>query len=153
MSAATTTAERAQSGGLLRKIAAGTSITALLAAAAIALWPASETDKAYDDGERFGTAVAQLQSATTSEEIDAALTEMDAAVADTRDHAGDAVADQVNAQADALDRAAEGAYGAATADDGFTQDIYESEFDTAVDDLGDNAEDFRTTGPEVQQAF
>lgn len=157
MSAATTTPAPASAGAgsrsLLRKIAAGTSITALLAAGAIALWPASETDKAHDDGQKFGEAVAQLQSATSSSEIDAALAEMDAAVADTRDHAGDAVADQVDDQANALDRAAEGAYGAATAEDGFTQDIYESEFNTAVDDLSNNAEDFRTTGPEVQQAF
>jgi hypothetical protein len=156
MSAATTTPERYGVGtnsSLLRKIAGGTSIAALLAAGAIAFWPASEAEKAYDDGERFGTAVAQLQAADTSEEVDAALTEMDAAVADTRDHAGDAVADQVNDQADALSRAADGFVGTHTSDDAFSVDLYQAELNTAVDDLGANAEDFRTTGPEVQQSF
>jgi hypothetical protein len=156
MSATTTPAPASAGAGsksLLRKIAAGSSITALIAAGAIAFWPASETDKAYDDGQKFGEAVAQLQSATTSSEVDAALADMDAAVADTREHAGDAVADQADDQANALDRAADGAYGAATADDEFSQDVYESEFNTAVDDLSSNAEDFRSTGPEVQQAF
>jgi LuxR family maltose regulon positive regulatory protein len=32
-------------------------------------------------------------------------------------------------------------------------DLYQSELDTAVADLNDNAADFRTEGPEVQQAF
>jgi hypothetical protein len=78
---------------------------------------------------------------------------MDAAIADTRDHAGDAVANQVDDQADALSRAADGFVGVHTSDDAFSVDLYQAELNTAVDDLGDNAEDFRTTGPEVQQAF
>ena len=157
MSAATTTPAPASAGAgsrsLLRKIAAGTSITALLAAGAIALWPASETDKAHDDGQKFGEAVAQLQSATSTAEVDAALADMDAAVADTRDHAGDAVADQVADQQDALARAADGFAGTHTSEDAFSVDLYQSELNAAVDDLTGNAEDFRTTGPEVRQAF
>ena len=77
----------------------------------------------------------------------------DAAASDTADHAGDAVANQVNDQADALDRAADGFVGSLTADDEFEHDLYQAELDIAVDDLTSQAEDFRTTGPEVQQAF
>jgi hypothetical protein len=158
MSAATTTPTPANAGvgsnrSLLRKIAAGTSITAILAATAIAVWPASETDNAYADGQQFGTAVAQLQSADTTEQVDTALTEIDAAVTDTRDHAGDAVADQAAAQDDALARAADGFIGTHSTDDAFEQDLYQAELDTAVDDLTSQAENFRTHGPEVQQAF
>jgi hypothetical protein len=157
MSATTTTAPAPAGVGsttsLLAKLAGGTSLAAILAAVTIAVWPASEAEKAYDDGERFGTAVAQLQSADTTDEVDAALTEMSAAVSDTREHSSDAVADQVDDQADALSRAADGFVGEHTADDSFEADLYQAELDVAVDDLTDNAEDFRTTGPEVQQSF
>jgi len=158
MSATTTPAPASTAGAgsnrsLLAKLAGGTTVAALLAAGAIAFWPASETGKAFDDGQRFGEAVAQLQSATSGSEVDAALAEMDAAVADTRDHAGDAVAGQVSDQEDALSRAADGFAGVHTSDDSFSVDLYQAELNDAVDDLGDNAEDFRTTGPEVQQAF
>jgi hypothetical protein len=57
------------------------------------------------------------------------------------------------AQEDALARAAEGFVGSRTTDDAFEADLYQAELDVAVDDLGSQAEDFRTTGPEVQQAF
>jgi hypothetical protein len=134
-------------------ITGGVALAAVLAALAIAVWPASNTDKARSDGEALGAAVSSLSSASSQEEIDAALTDVRDAAADTRDHAGDALADQVDQQADALDRAAEGAYGTATADDEFSQDIYQWEFDDAVADLNDNAESFRAEGPEVQQAF
>jgi hypothetical protein len=156
MSAVNTTAPAsagAGSGSLLAKIGAGTSLAAILAAVTIAVWPASEAEKAYDDGERFGTSVAQLQAANTTEEVDDALTEMHAAAIDTRDHGGDAVADQVAAQEDALARAADGFAGTVTSDDSFSADLYQAELDDAVDDLGANAEEFRTTGPEVQQSF
>jgi hypothetical protein len=138
---------------LLYRVAGGASLAAILAATAIAVWPASETEKAYDDGQAFGAAVAQLQAADTTDEVDAALTEMNAAVTDTRDHAGDAVADQVADQEDALTRATDGVVGMYEADDDFEYELYEAELDTAVTDLADNAEDFRTTGPEVQQSF
>ena len=138
---------------LVAKLAAGTGIAAVLAAGTIALWPASETEKAYDDGKAFGAAVAQLQSADTYEEVDDALVELDLAAQDTADHAGSAVYDQVERQADALDRAADGFVGSHTSDDSFEADLYQAELDYAVEDLTGNAEDFRTTGPEVQQSF
>jgi hypothetical protein len=157
MSATTTPAPASAGAGssrsLLAKLAAGTGVAAILAAGTIALWPASETEKAYDDGQAFGAAVAQLQSADTYEEVDDALVELDLAAQDTAEHAGDAVADQVADQADALDRAADGFVGSHTADDSFEADLYQAELDVAVDDLVDNADDFRTTGPEVQQSF
>ena len=140
-------------GGLLRRVAGGTVVAASLAAVTIALWPASETDKARSDGERFGESVAALYAADSASEVDAALVDMRGAVVDTREHAGDAVADQVDDQADALDRAVDGFVGERTTDSEFEQDLYEAELDVAVDDLTSQAEDFRTEGPEVQQAF
>jgi len=157
MSAAATPAPANSAGAdrksLLRWIAGGATATAVAVAIAIAVWPASETDKAYDDGQRFGEAVSHLQTATSTDEVNAALDEVNAAAAQTRDHAGDAVADQVNDQYDALSRAADGFVGSRTSDDAFSVDVYQAELNGAVDDLANNADDFRTTGPEVQQAF
>ena len=162
MSTATTTApapaapeatEERRRTSLLGKVLGGTALASLCAVIAIAAWPASETDKARDDGEAFGAAVAQLQAADSSEEVDDALVELNVAAQDTADHAGDAVYDQVNRQADALDRAADGFVGSHSTDDSFEADLYQAELDYAVDDLTNNAEDFRTTGPEVQQSF
>jgi len=134
-------------------IAGGTLAAAVLAVLAIALWPDSQADKARADGRRLGEAVAALSTATTSAEVDAALSDIDVALTETRDHAGDRVADQANDQADALDRAADGFVGSRTTDDAFSADLYQAELDGAVDDLYDNASDFRGEGPEVQQAF
>jgi hypothetical protein len=131
----------------------GLTLAALLTALAIAVWPASNTDKARSDGEALGAAVSALEAADTQAEVDAALIDVRGAAADTREHAGDSVADQVERQADALERAADSAYGVATAEDSFTSDVYEWELETAVDDLDDNAADFREEGPAVQQAF
>jgi hypothetical protein len=157
MSAAATPAPATSAGAekksLLRWIAGGATATAVAVAIAIAVWPASETDKAYDDGQAFGDAVVQLQNATNTDEVNAALDDMSAAVSQTRDNAGDAVANQVADQQDALSRAADGFVGSRTSDDAFSVDIYQSELNGAVDDLASNADDFRTTGPEVQQAF
>jgi hypothetical protein len=75
----------------------GTVLAAALATLAIAVWPASETDKARDDGERLGAAVTQFYEADDAFEADAARAEIDAAVADARMHAGGAFADQVDA--------------------------------------------------------
>ena len=138
---------------LLRWTAGSGFVAGALAIAAIALWPASEADKARTDGQQFGEAVAQLSSATSSAEVDAALTEMNAALVDTRDHAGDAVAEQVSDQNDALSRAADGFVGSQTAESDFDRDLYQAELDVAKDDLVTQADDFRTQGPEVQQAF
>ena len=103
----------------------GTLLAAALAALAIAVWPASETARA----------------------------EMDAAVADTRSHAGDELAEQVDDQTDALARAADGFAGSVTTDDAWGYDLYQAELDVALDDLTENASDFRGQGPEVHQAF
>jgi hypothetical protein len=138
---------------LLRGIAGGTALAAIAASVAIAVWPASAADQARDDGEQFGQAVSSLYDAQSTVDVDAALADIHTAAVETRDHAGDAVADQVAAQEDALARAAEGAVGSITADDGFEADVYQAELDIAVDDLTSQAEDFRTEGPEVQQAF
>jgi hypothetical protein len=128
-------------------------IAAALAAVAIAAWPASETDKAREDGEQLGEAVSQLYYAESSAEVDAALAELDEAASATRDHAGDEVAEQVAAQEDALARAADGFAGSVTADNEFDQDLYQAELEVALDDLSSQASDFRAQGPEVQEAF
>ena len=138
---------------LLRWGAGGASVAALLTAATIAVWPASAVDQARDDGERFGEAVSALYYADTEAEVDAALTDLSAAATDAREHAGDEVADQAAAQEDALARAADGFVGTHTSDDAFSVDLYQAELNDAVDDLATNAEEFRTQGPEVRQAF
>jgi hypothetical protein len=137
----------------MKFIALGGILAAALATLTLALWPASEADKARDDGEQVGTAVAHVYEADTTAEVDAAVAELDAAVADTRAHAGDALADQVDAQADALSRAADGFAGSVTTDDEWDYELYQAELDVALDDLTDNASDFRGAGPEVHQAF
>jgi hypothetical protein len=126
---------------------------ALIAALTLALWPDSNTDKARADGQQLGEAVAALSTATTSAEVDSALSDIDVALTETRDHAGDRVAEQASDQAGALDRAVDGFVGSTTSDDEFEADLYQAELDGAVDDLYDNASDFRGEGPEVQQAF
>ncbi len=138
---------------LLRWLTGGTLAATGLTVLAIAVWPASEADKAYADGERYGEAVSSLYAADTADEVDAALSEMEAAAAGAVTHGGEVVSDQVAAQEDALSRAANGFVGALTTDDAFEAELYEYELDVAVGDLSSNAEDFRTTGPEVQQSF
>jgi hypothetical protein len=138
---------------LPRWIAGGGVGAALLAAVAIAAWPASESDKAREDGRAYGEAVVALSEADTPAEVDAALADLDVAAGETRAHAGDAVADHVAAQQDALARAADGFVGANTTDDAFEADLYAAELDVALDDLTEEASDFRAQGPEVQQAF
>jgi hypothetical protein len=135
------------------RIAGGTLAAILLTVVAIALWPASEADKARDDGEQVGQAVTQLYEAQSAEEVDAALVELDAAVTDTREHAGDEVADHVAEQQDALARAAEGFAGYYTTDSDWDAALYEAELEIAVDDLTREAGDFREQGPEVHEAF
>jgi hypothetical protein len=137
----------------LRRICGGALGATALTVVAIAVWPASAADQARDDGERFGAAVNQLYAANSSAEVDAALSEVQAAAGETRTHAGDAVADQVADQEDALARAADGFVGSLTTTDSFEADLYQAELDIAVDDLTRQAEDFRSEGPEVQQAF
>ena len=138
---------------LIAWISGGAALAAVLAVCAVALWPASETEQARNDGEAFGTAVVDLQSATTPLEVDAALLDVRDALNQTAEHASDEVAEQANDQADALERAADGFVGEREADNEFDQDLYHLQLEAAVDDLATNAEDFRTQGPEVQQAF
>jgi hypothetical protein len=142
----------ARRSDLLRWIGGGALIVAAMVAIAIAVWPASEADKAREDGKQVGEAVSALYNATSAEEVDAALADLDTAVAAPREHAGDAASSQVADQEDALSRAADGFAGVHTTD-GFDQDLYQAELDVAVDDLTSQASDFRSTGPEVQQAF
>jgi ABC-type sugar transport system substrate-binding protein len=135
-------------------IIGGTLLAVLVAGVvAIAVWPASETDKARDNGEQVGQAVNHLYNAESSSGVDAALNELDAAVSDTRADVSNEFADQVDAQTDALNRAADGFAGSRTTDDAWEADLYQAELDTALDDLADNASDFRAQGPEVHQAF
>jgi hypothetical protein len=148
-----TSARDAGVASLLRWVTGGLMVAAVLAALAVVLWPASEADKAREDGEQVGDAVVQLYNADTSAEVDAALVELDQAVTDTREHAGDEVAEQLDEQADALNRAADGFVGANTTDDAFEADLYQAELDVALDDLSSQASDFRAQGPEVNQAF
>ena len=131
----------------------GAALATLLAIVAIAVWPASEADKARDDGVAFGTAVAALADADTADEVDAALDDLAVATGDTVSHADAALADQVSDQADALARAAEGFVGVHTSDDAFSVDFYQAELNAAVEDLEDQAADFREQGPEVRTAF
>ena len=137
----------------LTKLLTCTLVVALLAAVTVAVWPESAADRARADGERFGQAVGDLYYANSDAEVDAALTDIDSAVTDTREHAGDEVASQVEDQADALSRAADGFVGSRTTDDAWEADLYQAELDVALDDLADNAGDFRAQGPEVHEAF
>jgi hypothetical protein len=134
-------------------IAGAAAATAAIVVLVIAVWPASETEKARDDGERVGAAVAQVQSAGTTDEVDDALAELQDALHDTRAHGYDAVTTQVDDQGDALYRAADGYVGSLSSDDDFEQAVYNDELDAALSDLENNAQDFQSTGPEVQQAF
>jgi hypothetical protein len=108
---------------LLAWIAGGVVTAALLVALAIAVWPASEADKARADGEQLGQAVSDLHYAQSEAEVDAALADVDAAVNDARDHGGDEVAEQVVEQQHALVGAVDGFVGATSTDDTFEADL------------------------------
>jgi hypothetical protein len=135
------------------KVGLGTLCALLAAILTIALWPASEADKARDDGEQLGTAVSALYAADSTDQVDAALTDVRDAAADTRAHANDQVGERVDDAATSLSQAADGFAGTVTADDEFSQDVYQSELDNAVSDLQNQAGDVRDDAPEVEQAF
>ena len=137
----------------MKAVAIGSTILAVLGAVAVLAWPASATDRARDNGEQVGQAVNHLYEADTAADVDAAVAELGAAVSDTRADVSSDVADQIDDQADALSRAADGFVGSRTGDDSFEADLYQAELDSALDDLTDNAGDFRGQGPETQQAF
>ena len=153
MSTSTTTPARARRRSRLWWAAAAAGLVAVAAAVTLAVWPASAADKARDDGRQLGEAVGRLYDADTTAEVDAALNDIDVAIADTRDHAGDAVARQAADQRDALERAADGFAGSRTADSDWDVALYQDELDGALDDLAGNASDFRAQGPEVRRAF
>ena len=67
------------------RIAGGAVAAIIICALTIALWPASEADKARADGEQLGEAVAQLQAAESTTEVDAALEEVRVAAAEAGD--------------------------------------------------------------------
>jgi hypothetical protein len=142
-----------QRTSLLVKIIGGALLATILAAVTIALWPPSEADKAYDDGVAVGQAAADVYYADSQAEAEAALADLDAALVDSREHAGDAVSEQAADQADALERAVDGYVGSHTTTDDWDAELYQYELDVAVDDLADNADHFRTNAPEVNEAF
>jgi hypothetical protein len=135
------------------KLGLGTLCALAAAVLTIALWPASEADKARDDGEALGTAVSALYAADTAVDVDAALDDVEAALDDTRAHAGEQVDARANDAADALSRAAEGFVGMHTADSDWDAELYEAELDVALDDLEHTVEDTREHAPEVERAF
>jgi hypothetical protein len=138
---------------LLHWAGGGAAVAAVLAAGAIALWPASVADKARDDGERFGTAAAALYDAQSPQEVDAALADMNAAGLAARDHVSGDVTDHISDQEDALTRAADGFVGAHLSGDAWEVDLYQAELNDAVDDLQNEAKSFRNNGSEAAQAF
>jgi hypothetical protein len=137
----------------ITKTIAGGLIVAAIAALAIILWPDSEADKARADGEQLGAAVSSLTTADSEAEAEAALADIRTAVEDSRAHLGEFVGDQVDEQANSLDQAVDGYVGAVTADDEWDQELYELELEYALDDLYDQAEDFRSDASEVPQAY
>jgi hypothetical protein len=138
---------------LTRWIVGGAVVLAAAVALAVALWPASAADTAYDDGQRLGQAVSDLRNADTSSEVDSAMTDVRDAAADARDHATGELDAQITAQGDSLSEAVNGFAGTVTSDSEWDQDAYQWELDTAIDDLESQADDFRTNAPEVTQAF
>lgn len=134
------------------RIGLSTLFACVAAVFVIALWPASEADKARDDGEQVGQAVATLYEAQDAGEVDAALADLEVAVSDTRSHAGERFNEQLSDTEDALSRAADGFAGAHTTD-GWDADVYQAELDIAIDDLENQAQDIREDAPEVEQAF
>ncbi|MDQ3741065.1 MAG: hypothetical protein M3389_09000 [Actinomycetota bacterium] len=150
MSPSTPTTSRRRA---FHRMVAGVALASALAVTTVAVWPASEAEKAHEDGEQVGAAVAALYEADTSAEVDDALAELDEAVTDTADHAGDAVSEELAETEDALARAADGFVGMHTADDDWSADVYEAELDDALGDLDEQGDDLREGVPEVEQEF
>jgi hypothetical protein len=138
---------------LFRWIAGGFLAAVAVTAVTIALWPASAEETARADGKQVGQAASDLYYAQSTDEVDAAMSDLDDAVTQSRDHASSELGDQLNKQVDALDRAADGFVGSRTTDDSFEADLYQSELDYALDDLATGADNFQTNGPQVVQAF
>jgi hypothetical protein len=137
----------------MRWIAGTIGLAAIITAVTIAVWPASAADKARADGENLGQAVGALYHATSTTEVDAAISDVNSALVDTRNHAGDELNSQLDDQADALNRAADGFVGTNPRSDSWDADLYQSELDYAVDDLVNNADDFANQRSDVKQAY
>jgi hypothetical protein len=152
MSAITMTPARSRSS-VIRWIAGALGLATIITVVAIAVWPASAADKARTDGEHLGQAVGALYEAQSPADVDAAWADIHSALDDTRAHASDELSSQVDKQADALNRAADGFVGAHTSDNSWDQDLYQSELDYAVDDLANNANDFSNQHSEVANAY
>jgi len=152
MSAITMTPARSRSS-VVRWIAGAIGLATLITVVTIAVWPASAADKARADGKHLGQAVGDLYYAQSQTDVDAAFDDMRSALDDTRQHAGDELNKQVDKQADALNRAADGFVGAHSSDNSWDQDLYQSELDYAVDDLANNADDFSNQHSEVANAY
>ncbi len=135
------------------RLFAGVFALAVVALATVALWPASEAEKARDDGQQLGEAVSQLYYAESTAEVEDALAEVDDAASDSVDHGSDALGEHVSGQEDALVRAADGFVGALTAESDFDSELYQVELDYAVEDLTSQAEEFRSEAPGVEQAY
>jgi hypothetical protein len=138
---------------LTRWLLVGVLAAAMLAAAAVAVWPASAADTAYDDGVRVGQAVDDLRNADTYTDVDNALTDVRHATRDARDHAGDELDQQITDEQSAFFDALNGAAGSVQSTDDWDQSLYEDQLDSAIDDLSSNADEFRTNGPDVVQSF
>jgi acyl-CoA reductase-like NAD-dependent aldehyde dehydrogenase len=152
MSAITMTPARSRSS-VFRWVAGALGLATLITVVTIAVWPASAADKAREDGKHLGQAVGSLYEAQSQADVEAAFDDMRSALDDTRQHAGDELNKQVDKQADALNRAADGFVGAHSSDNSWDQDLYQSELDYAVDDLANNAGDFQNQHSEVANAY
>jgi hypothetical protein len=152
MSAITMTPARSRSS-VVRWIVGALGLATLVTVVTIAVWPDSAADKARADGKHLGQAVGDLYYAQSQTDVDAAFADMRSALDDTRQHASDELSSQVDKQADALNRAADGFVGSHTSDDSWDQDLYQSELDYAVDDLANNADDFSNQHSEVVNAY
>jgi hypothetical protein len=81
---------------LATKLGLGTLCALAVTILTLAVWPASEADKARDDGERIGAAVSALYAADSTDAVDDAVADLEAAAADTRTHAADRFDEQID---------------------------------------------------------
>jgi hypothetical protein len=138
---------------LTRWIIGAVTGVAVVVVLAVALWPQSAEDRAYDDGQRLGQALTDLRTADTYAEVDAGLTDVRHAASKAHDHVGDALDEQLTKQQNAFFAAVDGYAGATTTDDAWEQDVYDAELDDALNAFDDQADDFRSSSDDVARAF
>ena len=138
---------------LLQWVGVGTLAAVFATSLTIAVWPASEADKARDRrrADRPGRQRALRRPERRARSTRRWPTSRSPSPT-PRNHAGDRVDEQLSDTEDALSRAADGFAGAHTTD-GWDADLYQAELDVAIDDLADQAQDIREDAPEVEQAF